>query len=548
LLLELPMDVRRWVLYPFLLAAYPVLSLYAQNSYDAPPAQLVGPIILMVAGSVVVWMVLSGVLRDPARAGLLTVLALVVFDTLAMMPEWVDKSLGELSDLWVRRVVHVWPPLVIGVELVAALLVARVLARTKNAAAWTSRLNLFAVVLVSMPLSSIVAARMRESVAASTTPPAAPASGGPSGMRRPTDLIATARAARRPDIYYIILDGYARSDVMKDRFGFDNSPFLERLEQKGFFVARQSTANYCQTPLSLSSSLNSAYLNDWIPADSHDKCQLSGWIGDGRVVRTLRGLGYRYVTFSTGFEETEHPEADVYLSPAPYCNPFHQLLLSRTPLVPFLTGPGLIDEYTAARDRTLYLLKTVPEIARRDGPTFTFAHILSPHPPFVFDENGADVSPHERRYYLTDGDLYRGHYGDRASYAEGYRKQATFLTGQVERMIDGILANSPEPPLIILQSDHGSGMDLETGAIAGTDLGERMSILNAYYFPGPGRQALYPSITPVNSLRVLLRAYFGADMELLPDHSYFSTWGDPFRFIDVSDRVRPGGRACSSGD
>ena len=38
-------------------------------------------------------------------------------------------------------------------------------------------------------------------------------------------------------------------------------PFLKRLEQKGFYVARRSTANYCQTPLSLSSSLNAVYLN-----------------------------------------------------------------------------------------------------------------------------------------------------------------------------------------------------------------------------------------------------------------------------------------------
>ena len=116
-------------------------------------------------------------------------------------------------------------------------------------------------------------------------------------------------AGRRPDIYYIILDGYARSDVMSKLFGFDNEPFLKRLEQKGFYVARRSTANYCQTPLSLSSSLNAVYLNDLIPADSHDKEQLNRWTGDGSIVQTLRGLGYRFVTFATGFDETEHPNS-----------------------------------------------------------------------------------------------------------------------------------------------------------------------------------------------------------------------------------------------
>jgi hypothetical protein len=185
------------------------------------------------------------------------------------------------------------------------------------------------------------------------------------------------------------------------------------------------------------------------------------------------------------------------------------------------------------------LIDRVPKIARCTQPTFTFAHILSPHPPFVFGEDGEDVSPHKRQYYLTDGELFRDHYGNRETYAAGYRKQAAFLSKQVERMIDRILANSPEPPVIILQSDHGSGMGLNTGSVEHTDLRERMSILNAYYLPGPGRQALYPSISPVNSFRVVVNAYFGAGLTLMPDLSYYSTWSDPFEFIDVTDRVRP---------
>ena len=43
-----------------------------------------------------------------------------------------------------------------------------------------------------------------------------------------------------PAIYYIILDGYARSEVMR-AFDFDNTAFLEWLERKGFFVALAAT-------------------------------------------------------------------------------------------------------------------------------------------------------------------------------------------------------------------------------------------------------------------------------------------------------------------
>jgi hypothetical protein len=429
--------------------------------------------------------------------------------------------------------------LVMGAELAAASVLAWiVLTRVKQPIAWTPYFNVFALLLFVLPLGNVAQIMMHEPVRA-VEPPAAMV--GPQGpvVKPPGTLDTAQRIEHRPDIYYIILDGYARTDVMLDLFGFDNRPFLKRLERRGFYIADRSTANYCQTPLSLSSSLNAVYLNGLIPADSRDKSQLTEWIGNGAVVQTLRGLGYRFVSFATGFEETDHPKADVYLSPSVHISNFHHMLISRTPLAWVLPSQSLRDAYTWTRERILFLIDQVPQVARSKQPTFTFAHILSPHPPFVFGEDGEDVSPHDRQYYLTDGELFRDHYGDRDTYAAGYRKQAAFLSKQVEQMIDRILANSPEPPVIILQSDHGSGMGLSTKSVEQTDLRERMSILNAYYLPGPGRQALYPSISPVNSFRVVFNAYFGAGLILMPDLSYFSTWGDPFEFIDVTDRVRP---------
>ena len=144
----------------------------------------------------------------------------------------------------------------------------------------------------------------------------------PDGRRRPRAsrcrspwLPPPADAASRPDIYYIILDGYARHDVMKSHFDFDNTAFLEHLERKGFYVARRSTANYCQTPLCLSSSLNATYLDELVKGLGNDQTELSDLIGRNNVVASLRPLGYQFVTFATGFDPTEHPEADVYLSP-----------------------------------------------------------------------------------------------------------------------------------------------------------------------------------------------------------------------------------------
>jgi hypothetical protein len=66
-----------------------------------------------------------------------------------------------------------------------------------------------------------------------------------------------------------------------------------------------------------------------------------------------------------------------------------------------------------------------------------------------------------------------------------------------------------------------------------------MGILNAYYLPGTGQAGLYPSITPVNSFRVVFNAYFGTDLPILPDRSYiFTNQLHLYDFRDITDLLR----------
>jgi hypothetical protein len=67
-----------------------------------------------------------------------------------------------------------------------------------------------------------------------------------------------------------------------------------------------------------------------------------------------------------------------------------------------------------------------------------------------------------------------------------------------------------------------------------TCLWERTPILNAYYLPEGGERLLYPSISPVNSFRVVLNAYFGAELPLLPDNTYFTSKRLPRQAVDIT--------------
>jgi hypothetical protein len=121
-------------------------------------------------------------------------------------------------------------------------------------------------------------------------------------------------------------------------------------------------------------------------------------------------------------------------------------------------------------------------------------------------------------------------------YEPGYADQARYLNRRLLEVIDGILASSPTRPVILIQGDHGPGGHLDWGSKSKSSMPERMSILSAYLVPDPSR--LYPSITPVNSFRVVFDEVLGTHLPLVPDRSWFELWGRPYGFIDVTDELR----------
>jgi len=481
------------------------------------------PIGLALTVTLAAWLALWGLSRDRQRAALATSLLVALFFAFNQCRDALSISMGLLSQLWVRREYDV-PPLTVLIVLAlgAAPVLFLIFRRIKEPGRWSRVLNRFALILVLLPASRIAMARWRE--------PEAPILQHRDGLPFPT------RPARRPDIYYIVLDAYARSDVMKDLFDFDNEAFLQRLEKKGFYVARQSRSNYCQTPLSLSSTLNCDYLDALVAPDLHDTTALFDLISENLVIRSLRPLGYKFVSYSTGFDPTECSNADLYLGPRHPADNFQAMLVRMTPLG-YLTAQGVFwDHYVAVRNRVLFVLDHLPEITRDTAPTFAFAHIVSPHHPFVFGENGEDISPRGSTPHVV-GTRQVLDFSRPEKYREGYRKQAIFLTKRVEQTIDQILAQSPEPPIIILQSDHGSGLRHHLDDLEKTDLRERLSILNCYYFPNRNYEGLTQTITPVNSFRVLFNNNLGTKLPTLENRNLFSTYGDPFKFIDVTGRL-----------
>ena len=83
-----------------------------------------------------------------------------------------------------------------------------------------------------------------------------------------------------PSIYFIILDGYGRGDVLRQIYGCSNSDFLDDLRELSFSVAQRSSSNYSQTLPSIAATLNFAYLDSLIEP-------ISASVADQRGLREL---------------------------------------------------------------------------------------------------------------------------------------------------------------------------------------------------------------------------------------------------------------------
>ena len=486
--------------YPIAFGMYPVLALLAQNIGQVKVEVIWRPLMVCVGFTVVLFVVLRSLLREWNRAAFLCSLWIVLFFSYGHVQILLTKELDDFN----------FTPWLLVAWLVLAVF----------AVIWAIRrppfpmsLNMIALGLLIMLMWQINSGGQEGGVKALGVEKAPVQE----DLQLPEDP---------PDVYYFILDSYGRADLLKMAHGFDNGPFIQALRERGFYVADCSQSNYVRTEISLGSSLNMSYLqglDEAFAPDSTRRRILWDSLKHSAVRYNFERMGYKTVTFATGFAWNELDDADVFFTPPPFSagmTEFETLFL-RTTLAVHAQDLGWVDPDEVMgqnfRDRTLLVFDKVDDIARMPELTFAYIHVISPHPPFVFGPNGEPTYPpdfwNEDREYPSD------------LYAKGYQNQLTFLNKKVLEAVDTILSESTTPPIIILQGDHGPWHQPKN---------KRMWILNAYYLPGH-QEKLFSKISPVNTFRVVFNAYFDGKYDMLPNISYFSPVPNLYEFSEVKN-------------
>ena len=484
--------------YPILFGAYPVLALLAFNAGQIKVEAGWRPLLICVGLAVLLYFLLKLILRGLKRAAFLSTLWMALFFSYGHIHILLTEKLKDFD----------FTPWLLLAWLVLAILAA--VWAIKKPPSSALALNVIALGLVISVLVQIdpnIRGRGAHSLGAENAPV--------------QDLT---RPQNPPDVYYFILDSYGRADLLEQAYGYDNSAFIEGLQARGFYVAECSQSNYVRTEISVASSLNMSYLQGLDPAfvpDSTRRRVLWDSFKHNAARYNFESMGYKTIAFATGFAWNELEDADVFYTPPPFAAGMteFEVLFMQTTLAREIQELGWVDADEIMgqnfRDRTLLVFDRMDDIARMPEPTFAYVHVISPHPPFVFGPNGEHTYPpdfwNEDREYPPD------------LYAKGYQNQLTFLNKKVLEAMDTLLAESDTPPIIILQGDHGPWLQPRN---------KRFHILNAYYLPENADQ-LYPTISPVNTFRLVFNSYFGGKYDMLDDLTYFSPVPKLYDFSDV---------------
>ncbi len=486
-------------IYPFLLAVYPTFSLLAYNLGEIRPAAAMRALVVSLLACAALFALFRVLLRDVHRAAFVTAVWVFLFFTFGHFQIILPAARWTQNDI----LLPIWTALAL-LPLIWA---------------WRGRpgmrglsapLNVATLLLAGMSVWQFMTYDAEVSRMLETPVPA-----------DKIPAIHVDESAPMPDVYYFILDSYTRADTMQNIYGFDNSPFINELEAMGFYVAQCSQSNYDRTELSLPSSLSFNYLTDIEPSlTTHrkDKTPLWGHIRNNRIRATLEGLGYTTYAFATDFPWSEWEDADHYIQPQTKWSDLTQFetLAMDTTLLRALQTTGLFNYRDAnnirQRELTRGALSALSSMPEAEGPKFVFVHILDPHPLFVFDAQG---NPLDGWQFINEIGKYTPE-----SYGRGYIEEVQFINREVARVAKELIANSDVPPIIIIQGDHGPWFH-EADTV--------LTILNAYYLPGHSDK-LYPTISPVNSFRVVLNEFFGADLPLLDDVNYNSPHEEPFNY------------------
>ena len=524
--------------HPFLIAFFPVIAIYSVNIGFIQLEEFILPTLLIVGSAFLFFLCLKYILKNGKKAALIVSLSFIIFFSFGHVYNMLNQvSIGD-TDLGSNIILLPIFTILFGI---GSFLIIKTKATLGNA---TSIVNTISVVFISVivVMVGIETFGCDECLIQQTSARQVDFFSDDKIDFSPyfeSHSFSISESDSLPSVYFIILDGYPRNDILEKHLNFDNSKFTNMLEQRGFHVAKNSFANYSFSGLSISSTMNMNYMNflaDEIGEDSRDYNPIIGkdfgLYADNQVVKNFKLMGYKVGRIGT---------ATIYLHEIPLADlsPCHKTVhLMDNRLLHAVGNTSMIGYFIERwaeeqqRQITLCDFEELPKISGYfEEPVFVWSHIMLPHFPLIFGPNGESITPGQSLLTMNHPEYTGSGWDIKTQFVQ----QLQFSNKKSIEFIDKILENEKQS-IIIIQSDHGSAFGVNLQNPTDDDAFQKLSNLSAIYFPDEKhREMLTDDRTNVNTFRLVFNSYFGSDYEMLEDRTY---WGlsikKPFWFKDVT--------------
>ncbi len=359
----------------------------------------------------------------------------------------------------------------------------------------------------------------------------------------------TPMGADKPDIYHIVLDAYAGSDVLGGEMGFDNSVFFDELRSLGFLVNESIIVPYNETVHTMSAIFLGEYLREGeFPIESSFPPQLRSTLGAlivrGPVHDILRNNGYSLLYTDPGHEFLRFPNDAVVLQ-SKNNGPLNRFELH----LGMVSGlQGVLPSLYQVTDEDP-LIRSVKDAFKNDfgefeSPKFAYQHVLAPHTPFIIDRTGSTTMEFPGFTSTAEGDMVvLDDPARRQAYVMGYLEKLRFVNARAIEQIRKLRA-LPGKKIIVLHGDHGSGSKYWLDDPNRTCLRERFTSFLAIYTDDPDIRDEFgwitdPSAAPVNLYRSVFNALLNLDLEMLPNKSSFVRYSAPHQIHPLDSHRIP---------
>jgi len=469
---------------PLLVAIYPAVFHYANNAHLVLLSSFVELCIFLAGSGLSIYVLLTLMSRGKfPQAAVGAILIIVFFHVYGFAFDWLRSM--DLFQIEIYNFMPVW--------IFAAFYLALIIrGLNTNISNWICNFLIVVLgVLVTFNLVKIIPVEIEKSRNA------------PAAVAQTNNTSMTER--QYPDIYYLVFDEAAGFEVAREYWQYNEvNRFANFLEENGFYVAEESHSGSIHTLREISTRLNYKEF----PVGNEYFGTYNDAIGKNAVMDFLKAHGYTIIAYDERrtpyptmlpvpadflFEESPEENASRYT----LLDDYKILVLQSTMLRSLLNqDPDLLHH----RDMILFTSENITS-TQFPSPKMVYAHLMLPHGPFAFSENGTITASS------------RSEYVNWQRYFENYKFFLTIAQETAKNILSATNGNA----VIIIQSDHGARNFTHSpyiGYLQNYPEDYKTWIVNAMHLPDCNDAPLTQNMDPINTFPIVFNCYFDANIPL----------------------------------